>query len=92
MTCRVITAKDEEFQDFHRQGGGRFSCRYCQTAKLAAKAGRRTTSHATSCSFTFNSPVSGAVIVAGREKKVRARQLYLKLPQMLILEFLHGLD
>lgn len=32
----VTTAQDEEFQDFHRQDGGRFSCGNCQTVGFVA--------------------------------------------------------
>lgn len=69
----VTTARDEEFQDFRRQGGGRFSCRNCQTAEFAAKAGWKATSQAASCSFAFNGPDSGAIIVAGREERKESK-------------------
>lgn len=42
------------------------------------KAGWRTTwttSHAASCGFTFNGPVSGAVIFAGREERKESKGL-----------------
>lgn len=40
---------------------------------LIMKAGWRTTSHAASCGFTFNGPVSDAVVVAGREQRKESK-------------------
>lgn len=71
----VTTAQGEEFQEFHRQDGGRFSCRNCQTAEFAAIVSGRTSSHSASCFLIFNGPLSGAVIAVGRgEKKENKRQ------------------